>query len=156
MIRRVACTLVSHIPLLQPATKPTEWRPDTLLALSANWRMRIQRLLITLVALAALTGGPARSQSLSLFSDLVPATPVNKSTSPTTLGVKFWSSTPGTVAGILFYRAVTSPNGYVATLYTGDGSTVLGSVTMATESGPVPGWQQAVFAAPISIKANAT
>jgi len=32
----------------------------------------------------------------------------------------------------------------------------LGSVTMATESGPVPGWQQAVFAAPISIKANAT
>jgi hypothetical protein len=43
----------------------------------------------------------------------------------------------------------------VARLYSA-GGTMLGSVTMATESSSVPGWQQAVFSAPIPIAANTT
>ena len=48
-----------------------------------------------------------------------------------------------------------SPSGYVASLYSASRS-LLGSVTMAHESGPVPGWQVATFATPISIKPNTT
>jgi len=72
-----------------------------------------------------------------------------------TLGVKFWSSEPGTISGIRFYRAVASPEGYVVQLYSADG-TVFGSATLAQESGPLPGWQEAEFASPISISANTT
>jgi hypothetical protein len=70
--------------------------------------------------------------------------------------LKFWSSQAGKVSGISFYRAATSSHGYVARLYSADGSSTLGSVTMASESGPVPGWQHAVFTPPISISANTT
>jgi hypothetical protein len=73
----------------------------------------------------------------------------------TTLGVKFWSSEPGTISGIRFYRAAASPQGYVVQLYSA-GGTVLGSATLAQESGPLPGWQEADFASPISISANTT
>lgn len=69
--------------------------------------------------------------------------------------MKFWSTQPGTISAISFYRAATSPQGYVALLYAAGGK-LLGQVTMAQESGPVPGWQQAVFASPLSIAANTT
>jgi hypothetical protein len=36
------------------------------------------------------------------------------------------------------------------------GDTLLGQVTMARESGPVPGWQTATFATPILISPNTT
>jgi Domain of unknown function (DUF4082) len=68
--------------------------------------------------------------------------------------VKFWSSQAGTISAIRFYRGATSPSGYVARLYSADGTMLLGSVALATESGSVPGWQTAVFPAPISISAN--
>jgi hypothetical protein len=42
----------------------------------------------------------------------------------------------------------------VARLYSANGGAILGSATMATESGPLPGWQHAVFSAPIPIAAN--
>jgi hypothetical protein len=157
MMRRVASTLVSRILLVPPKMRLTDRRPNTALWLPASGHIRLRPLLILLLPFALLMSGAARSQStVSLFTNVVPATPVDKTTKPTTLGVKFWSSQAGTISAILFYRAAKSPNGYVATLYSAGGSTVLGSVTMATESGPVPGWQQAVFAAPISISANTT
>jgi hypothetical protein len=60
---------------------------------------------------------------------------------------------PGVISAIRFYRGAKSPLGYVAALYAAGGK-VLGSVTMPSETGPVPGWQQAVFAPPIPIAAN--
>jgi hypothetical protein len=85
----------------------------------------------------------------------VPSDPTQADNAPLTLGVKFWSSMSGTISGIRFYRPVASPSGYVAQLYTAEG-TLLGSVTMATEPAPLPGWQVATFAAPISISPNTT
>jgi hypothetical protein len=102
-----------------------------------------------------LSGNQCLAQSLSLFTNTVPANQVVSSTSATTLGVKFWSTQSGTISAINFYRGATSAQGYVAMLYAASG-TLLGSVTMAHESGPVPGWQQAVFASPIPIAANTT
>jgi hypothetical protein len=157
MIRRVASTLVSRILFVPPKMRLTDRRPNTALWLPVSGHIRLRPLLILLLPLALLMSGTARSQStVSMFTNVVPTAPVDKTTKPTTLGVKFWSSQAGSIAAILFYRAAKSPSGYVATLYSSNGSTVLGSVTMATESGPVPGWQQAVFAAPISINANTT
>ena len=151
MMRCVASTLVSRILFVPPKMRLTDRRSNTTLWLPASGHIRLRQLLIILLPLALLTGGTARAQStVSMFSNLVPATPINKTSSPITLGVKFWSSQVGTISAILFYRAAKSPQGYVASLYTGNGTTLLGSVTMATESGPVPGWQQAVFAYPYS------
>lgn len=95
------------------------------------------------------------AQTISIFGNTVPSGAGEGNQTPITLGVKFWSSQSGTVSAIRFYRGTTSPQGYVASLYSARGS-VLGSVTMAQESGPVPGWQVATLASPISISANTT
>src|SRR5207302_11033163 len=70
-----------------------------------------------------------------------------------TLGVRFWSTTEGSVSAIQFYRGAVSPQGYIATLFSATGTT-LGSVQMPQESGPVPGWQVAQFPSPIPISPN--
>jgi hypothetical protein len=99
--------------------------------------------------------GEASAQSVSIFGTAAPSNASEAANTPITLGVKFWSTEAGTVSAIRFYRGTTSPQGYVASLYSASG-TLLGSVTMATESGPVPGWQVGTFASPIPISANTT
>jgi uncharacterized protein DUF4082 len=102
----------------------------------------------------AIGGSVASAQSLNIFGNAVPYNSIDDP-GATTLGVKFWSSQPGSIVGIRFYRAVVSPQGYVAKLYSG-GGTLLASATIAKESGLLPGWQEADFASPISISANTT
>lgn len=102
----------------------------------------------------AIGGKGTCAQSVTIFGNAVPKNPIDDGLA-VTLGVKFWSSAPGTISGIRFYRAAHSPQGYVAKLYSA-GGTLLGSATIAQESGPVPGWQQAQFASPVSIAANTT
>jgi len=158
MIRRVACTMVLRALSVHPVMRSTEGRSNTPLSLSASGRIRRRRrLIMLLLPLALLMSGTARSQStVSLFTNTVPATSASPDTTPQTFGVKFSTSQPGTISAIRFYRGAKSANGYVATLYSADGKTTLGSVTTATESGSVPGWQQAVFTTPIPINANTT
>src|SRR5271166_1409054 len=108
------------------------------------------------ISLALLvSGGKSSAQSISIFGNLVPNNTDQANNTPLTLGVKFWSTQSGTISGIRFYRGTTSQYGYVARLYTASG-TLLGSVTMAHESGHVPGWQVSTFATPISISPNTT
>jgi hypothetical protein len=119
--------------------------------------LRLFIILLPLISLMSSIQCLAQSQPpVSIFSNALPANSAVSDETPRTLGVKFWSAQPGTISGIRFYRGAKSPSGYVANLYSANGTTLLGSVKMATESGPVPGWQQAVFAAPISIRANTT
>jgi hypothetical protein len=99
-------------------------------------------------------GGESSAQTISIFGNAAPKNPIDDG-NPVTIGVKFWSSQSGTISAIRFYRAVTNPQGYVAKLYTA-GGTLVGSVKLAQESGPVPGWQVANFASPIPISANTT
>jgi Domain of unknown function (DUF4082) len=111
---------------------------------------------VVLLPLALLfSGNQCRGQSLSLFTGSLPALPSVSSTESIMLGVRFWCTQPGTISAVNFYRGAKSPQGYDASLYSGSG-TLLGRVTMAQESGPVPGWQQAVFAFPIPIASNTT
>jgi hypothetical protein len=98
---------------------------------------------------------PASAQTVSIFGNPTPANPTEADYNAVTLGVKFWSSQAGTISAIRFYRGATSPTGYVARLYSASGQ-ILQSVTLSKESGPVPGWQTAVFPTPITITANTT
>jgi hypothetical protein len=101
-----------------------------------------------------LSGGESAAQTISIFGNAVPSDPTGGG-NKVMLGVKFWSSQSGTISAIRFYRAAISSNGYVVSLYSA-GGTLLGSATLAHESGPVPGWQVANFASPIPISANKT
>jgi Domain of unknown function (DUF4082) len=114
-----------------------------------RWAMSF---LLSLSFFALTSGCEALAQTVSIFGNTAPSAGEGWNT-PMTLGVKFWSTEAGTVSAIQFYRHTTSPQGYVASLYSASG-TLLGSVTMATESGPVPGWQVGAFASPIPISPN--
>jgi hypothetical protein len=110
---------------------------------------------IAFLAMLVINGRSSVGQSVSIFGNAVPAYPAVALSGGYTLGVKFWSTQAGAISGIRFYRGAASPQGYIVQLYSADGA-VLGQATMANESGPVPGWQTAMFAAPISIAANTT
>jgi len=103
-------------------------------------------LLCGIALMVAMSSKESSAQTISIFGNAVPKNPIDDD-SAVTLGVKFWSSQSGTISAIRFYRAVSSPNGYVAKLYTA-GGTLLASAKLARESGPVPGWQIASFAQP--------
>lgn len=106
--------------------------------------------------MASIGDRPAQAQTpVSIFGNAVPANAVEADYNAVTLGVKFWSSQAGTISAIRFYRGAKSPTGYVARLYSASGS-LLGTVPLSTESGPVPGWQTAIFPTPIAISANTT
>ncbi|HJU17364.1 MAG TPA: DUF4082 domain-containing protein [Stellaceae bacterium] len=112
--------------------------------------------LLAIMGIAWLGGsGSVMAQSVNLFGNTTPNNPAENDPNAVTLGVKFWSSQSGTISAIRFYRGATSPYGYVASLYSASGS-LLGSVKMKHESGPVPGWQVATFASPIPVSANKT
>jgi hypothetical protein len=100
------------------------------------------------------SGGASSAQSINIFGNAVPRAPTGGG-DKVMLGLKFWSSQSGMISAIRFYRAAVSSNGYVASLYAA-GGTLLGSATLAHESGPVPGWQVANFANPIPVSANMT
>jgi len=114
------------------------------------------RVLFLIVLIACSGGRTSLAQStISLFANAVPANAVEADYSAVTLGVKFYSTQPGTISGIRFYRGAKDSYGYVARLYSA-GGTLLAQAKMATDSCAVPCWEQANFASPISIAANTT
>jgi len=117
---------------------------------------RLARSVLLLLALVILSNGSASfAQSITIFASNAVPNNLTGAGQTLTLGVKFWSSEPGTISGIRFYRAVKSRRGYTAKLYSA-GGTLLGSATLAHESGSLPGWQVANFASPIPISPNTT
>jgi chitodextrinase len=102
------------------------------------------------VAAAATTS----SASLSLWpSNPTPANPSDPDTASVELGVKFTSDIPGKIYGIRFYKSAGNTGTHTGRLWSGTG-TKLGTVTFSNET--ASGWQEALFATPISINANTT
>ncbi|MET7466292.1 DUF4082 domain-containing protein [Nonomuraea sp. NPDC005501] len=83
----------------------------------------------------------------------VPAVQSNPGSASVVLGVKFRSSTAGTIRGIRFYKGPFNTGTHVGTLWT-TGGAQLASVTFTGES--ASGWQEALFASPVTISANTT
>jgi hypothetical protein len=70
---------------------------------------------------------------------------------PLTLGLRFSSTTVGTVNGIRFYKSAGNTGTHTGTLFTASGQQ-LATVTFANESSA--GWQSANFNQPVAITAN--
>jgi hypothetical protein len=118
--------------------------------------MRNLRFAAVVVGAFICAGQVSGAQTVTLFGSLVPSTPVESDTAAVTLGVKFWSAQPGTIAGIRFYRGhKASSSGYTAKLFSASG-TLVASAKTAKDTCAVPCWEEVNFASPISIAANTT
>jgi fibronectin type 3 domain-containing protein len=69
------------------------------------------------------------------------------------LGVKFRDDGPGTINGIRFYKAQANTGTHVGSLWTSTG-TLLAQATFTGET--ASGWQQVLFATPVTIQPNTT
>ena len=67
------------------------------------------------------------------------------------LGVKFQSDVAGIISGIRFYKATANTGAHVGNLWTSNG-TLLATATFSNET--ASGWQQALFATPVTIASN--
>ena len=67
------------------------------------------------------------------------------------LGVKFTSSSSGSITGIRFYKGINNTGTHVGNLWSSTG-TLLASATFTGES--ASGWQQVNFSSPVAITAN--
>jgi hypothetical protein len=118
--------------------------------------MICKKLLALVMALLALGHTAAAQSPMTIFGNATPQTPVDPDTNAVTLGVKFWSSQPGTISGIRFYRGQTvGSSGYTVKLFSGSG-TLLASAKTAKDTCAVPCLEQVNFASPISISAKTT
>ncbi|MBN6050742.1 DUF4082 domain-containing protein, partial [Nonomuraea sp. RK-328] len=97
---------------------------------------------------------PVFVQSDTVWTDAAtPAVENHPGADPVTLGVKFRSSTGGTVRGIRFYKGSQNTGTHIGALWT-TGGTQLATVTFTGET--ASGWQQAYFSSPISISVDTT
>ena len=71
---------------------------------------------------------------------------------PVELGVKFRADVNGTINGIRFYKATANTGTHVGNLWTSTG-TLLATATFVNET--ASGWQQVLFATPVTIASNA-
>jgi hypothetical protein len=98
-------------------------------------------------------GGSASCPCSIWNSATVPGTIQDPDTGSVELGVKFRSDVAGSITGIRFYKGPNNTGTHVGALWTRAG-TQLATVTFANET--ASGWQQALFATPVSISANTT
>ncbi|MCB5293239.1 DUF4082 domain-containing protein [Arthrobacter sp. SO3] len=88
----------------------------------------------------------------SLYDDsVVPGIQEVRDGVPLTLGVRFSSTTAGTVTGVRFYKSAGNTGTHTGTLFTASGQQ-LATVTFANES--TSGWQTANFNQPVAMTAN--
>src|SRR5689334_25057036 len=100
--------------------------------------MRIKSgFLLLVLGMPLLTETAPCAQTVTVFGNLVPNTPVDPDASAVTLGMKFWSTQSGTVSGIRFYRGAKNSNGYTVKLFTAGGS-LLASARASTDTCAVP------------------
>ena len=84
-------------------------------------------------------------------SNAVPGRVDDGPSSPVELGVKFRSDVNGAIAGIRFYKAKANTGIHMGNLWTSNGI-LLAAATFTNETDV--GWQQAVFATPVTIASN--
>ncbi|AWN52476.1 Mo-co oxidoreductase dimerization domain protein [Methylobacterium sp. 17Sr1-1] len=92
------------------------------------------------------------SPSLTIFPGSAKPTVTNTvDSTPVELGVKFQSSTAGTISGLRFYKSTQDRGTHVGTLWSSTGQK-LATVTFTNET--TDGWQTATFSNPVPITAG--
>ncbi|KMO39114.1 Mo-co oxidoreductase dimerization domain protein [Methylobacterium variabile] len=104
-------------------------------------------------ASVALTVSAPGTGPVSLFSTGTPATTNTNDTSPVELGVKFQSSTAGTVSAIKFYKGTQDTGTHTGTLWSSTGQK-LATATFTNET--ASGWQTATFSSPVTLTPGTT
>jgi hypothetical protein len=84
-------------------------------------------------------------------STATPSVPDQGDPNSTEVGVKFKADVNGQIKGIRFYKASTNTGTHIGSLWTSTG-TKLASATFASET--ASGWQQVLFATPVTITAG--
>ena len=96
--------------------------------------------------------GAYEYQGMSIWSNTtVPGLVDGGPDSAVELGVKFKSDVAGTMKGIRFYKAAANTGVHIGNLWTSNG-TRLATATFMSET--ASGWQQALFATPVTIASN--
>jgi hypothetical protein len=93
----------------------------------------------------------AGPQSTIWGSGAVPTVVDNGPDSPVELGVKFTSSSDGTIAAIRFYKSSANTGTHVGNVWSSTGA-LLATATFTNET--ASGWQQVSLSAPVAITAN--
>jgi hypothetical protein len=98
------------------------------------------------------SGGSSGSGALTIWpSTVTPGMADTNQTKPVELGVKFKSSSSGSITGIRFYKGINNTGTHVGNLWSSTG-TLLARATFTGES--ASGWQQVNFSSPVAITAN--
>jgi hypothetical protein len=96
----------------------------------------------------------APAQNTFWSTSTVPLVPsVTNDSSSVTLGLPFYTSVPGTVLGIRFYKGSNNPGPHTVALYSAAGA-ILAQGTTTSESST--GWQTVLFPSPIPVTARTT
>ena len=99
-----------------------------------------------------LPGGSGQTCPCTIWpSTATPGTADANQSQPMELGVKFTSSSSGSITGIRFYKGINNTGTHVGNLWSSTG-TLLASATFTGES--ASGWQQVNFSSPVAITAN--
>jgi hypothetical protein len=100
------------------------------------------------------TAASGTPTTFSIWEDTdVPSVLSASDTAAVELGLKFQSSVPGRITGILFYKGAGNTGTHVGRLSTASG-TMLASVTFTNET--ASGWQYQALTTPVAITANTT
>ena len=89
----------------------------------------------------------------SIWPAGVPGTASQSDSSAVELGVKFQSSTAGTITGVRFYKGAGNTGTHTGSLWSASGA-LLATATFSGES--ATGWQTVTFASPVSVTAGTT
>ncbi|MGZ3862135.1 MAG: DUF4082 domain-containing protein [Bacteroidia bacterium] len=100
------------------------------------------------------TGASASAAKSIWDNNTLPGTPsVTIDSSSIEVGLKFRSTVPGKITGIRFYKGVANTGTHTGSLWSSTGS-LLSTATFTNETNS--GWQQILFATPVTIAANTT
>ena len=159
-------TAVSGIVTYASSSNSATLVPSAALAQGASYTVRVlggasgakdaagNALAATFTSSFIVAAAPTSTPSLSLWpSNPTPAHPSDPDTASVEVGVKFTSDIAGKIYGIRFYKGAGNTGTHTGRLWSGTG-TKLGTVTFSNET--ASGWQEALFATPISINANTT
>jgi hypothetical protein len=102
---------------------------------------------------AASTASSAVTPENTIFDFTAPANPDSGDGTPVEVGVKFMSSTAGSVTGIRFYKSAANTGAHIVNLWSLSG-TLMATATVTNET--ASGWEYAAFSSPVSVLANTT
>ncbi|MFK4100486.1 DUF4082 domain-containing protein [Streptomyces sp. NPDC019531] len=129
------------------------WTPTAPGSASIKVRAVDDSVNIGAVTTIPVTVGPQACPCTVWPATAVPGTVNAGDGGPLELGVKFRTTTAGSVTGVRFYKSTANTGTHIGSLWTASGTRLAtGTFTNETASG----WQQLNFATPVTVKANTT